>query len=113
VAPENAEHPEVSGARAALELAEQSGDTGDLEPLRAAVEANPADHQARFDLAVALNAAGDRQGAVDNLLEIITRDRKWNDEAARKQLLQFFEAYGPTDPLTVESRRRLSSLLFS
>jgi putative thioredoxin len=113
VAPEDADHPEVSGAKAALELAEQSGNAQDLAPLRAAVDANPADHQARFDLAVALNAAGDRQGAVDNLIEIITRDRKWNDEAARKQLLQLFEAYGPTDPLTVESRRRLSSLLFS
>ena len=97
----------------AVNSAEQSEDTGDLAPLQAAVDANPADHQARFDLAVALNAAGQREGAVDHLLEIISRDRAWNDEAARKQLLQLFEAFGPTDPLTVDSRRRLSSILFS
>ena len=74
--------------------------------------ANPADHQARFDLATALFAAGERQAAVDELLELFRRDRKWNDDAARKQLIKFFEAFGPTVPLTVESRRRLSSLMF-
>ncbi len=113
VSPDDAKNPEVTGAQAALELAEQSGESGDLAQLRADVEAEPANHQARFDLAVALNASGDREGAVDQLLEIITRDRAWNDEAARKQLLQLFEAFGPTDPLTVDSRRRLSSILFS
>ena len=74
---------------------------------------NENDHQTRYDLAMAYYAAERREDAVDALLEIIKRDRKWNDEAARKQLVQLFEAWGPTDPLTVETRRRLSSLLFS
>ena len=106
---------EVAGARAAVELAEQTGggDTGEIEPLRQKVAANEKDHQARFDLAVALFGAGQREEAVDALLEIIRRDRQWNDEAARKQLLKFFDAIGPTDPLTVDSRRKLSSILFS
>jgi putative thioredoxin len=77
------------------------------------VAANHGDHQARFDLALALHAAGKRQAAADELLEIIQRDRKWNDEGARKQLVTFFEAWGPADPLTIETRRRLSSLLFA
>ena len=77
------------------------------------VEANPLDHQARFDLAVALNSKNQRQEAVDNLIEIVRRDRKWNDDGARKQLVQFFEAWGPTDDATVEGRKRLSSILFA
>ena len=77
------------------------------------VAANHNDHQARFELAMALHGAGKRQAAADELLEIISRDRKWNDEGARKQLVTFFEAWGPTDPLTIETRRRLSSLLFA
>ncbi len=77
------------------------------------VAANPLDHQARFDLALALNGKGRRQEAVDNLLEIVKRDRKWNDDGARKQLVQFFEAWGPTDEATVNGRKRLSSILFS
>jgi putative thioredoxin len=81
--------------------------------LKQKVDANPADHQARFDFAVALNGNGKRQEAVDNLIEIVRRDRKWNDDGARKQLVQFFEAWGPTDDATVEGRKRLSSILFA
>ena len=82
-------------------------------PLRARLEADPKDHQARYDLALALDAKGDREGALDALLEIVRRDRKWNDEAARKHLVTLFEAMGPADPRTVAARRRLSSILFS
>ncbi len=100
--------------RAALELAEQtSGSLGALDELKAVVEKNPADHQARFDLAMAHFAAGAREAAVDELLEIVRRDRKWNDDAARKQLVKLFESFGNTDPLTVSGRKRLSSLLFA
>jgi putative thioredoxin len=105
--------PAVSAARAALELAEQATQIGDLAPLEAKVAANPLDHQARFDLAVALNAKAKREAALDQLLEIVRRDRKWNDDGARRQLLQFFEAWGSTDPMTIEGRRRLSSILFA
>ncbi len=110
---EHGKHAEVQTARAALDVAEQAAkNAGPIAPLRAAVEANPADHQSRFDLAVALFAAGEKAAAVDELLEIVRRDRKWNDDGARVQLLQFFEALGFTDPLAVEGRKRLSSLLF-
>ncbi len=81
--------------------------------LRAKLAADEADHQARFDLALALDAAGDRDGAINELLEVVRRDRKWNEDAARKQLVTLFEAMGPTDPRTVDARRRLSGLLFS
>jgi putative thioredoxin len=81
--------------------------------LRAAVEADPNDHQARYDLAIALFGTGDKEGAIDELVEIIRRNREWNDQAARVQLLQFFEALGPTDQLCIDGRRKLSSLLFS
>ena len=77
------------------------------------MKANPADFQARLDLAIALNAHGRREEALEHLLEVVRRDRKWNDGGARKQLIQFFEAWGQTDPQTVEGRRRLSSILFS
>ena len=77
------------------------------------VAQNHNDHQARFDLAMALQAAEKPQAAADELLEIVRRDRAWNEDAARKQLLTFFEAWGPTDPLTVETRKQLSSILFS
>jgi putative thioredoxin len=103
----------VAAARAALELAEQAKAVGPIEELEQKVAANPADHQARFDLAVALNAKGRRQDAAEHLLAIVKRDRKWNDDAARKQLVQFFDAWGPTDPATVEGRKRLSSILFA
>ncbi len=99
--------------KAALELAEQTADSGPLTELEARVAANPADHQARYDLAIALHAADQREAAAETLIEIMRRDRKWNEEAARHQLLKFFEAWGPTDPITLSARRQLSSLLFS
>lgn len=104
----------VQAALSAIELEASAAEAaGKLAPLKAAVEANPKDHQARCDLANALYASGDREGAVDQLLESIAIDRAWNEEAARKQLLQLFDAFGPTDELTVSARRRLSSILFS
>src|SRR5450631_768970 len=103
----------VAAARAALEVAEQANSVGPIGELEQKVAANPLDHQARFDLAVALNAAGKRPEAVDQLMEIVKRDRKWNEDGARKQLVQFFEAWGPTDEATVDGRKRLSTILFS
>jgi putative thioredoxin len=103
----------VAAARAALELAEQAKSVGPIEELEQKVKANPLDHQARFDLAVAMNSKNRRQEAVDHLIEIVRRDRKWNDDGARKQLVQFFEAWGPTDEATVTGRKRLSSILFA
>ena len=103
----------ISGARAALDLAEQAESLGQPSDLSRRLERDPNDHQTRFDLAVALNARGDRMGAVEQLLEIVRRDRSWNDEAARKQLVQFFEAWGAKDPAAVKGRQRLSSLLFA
>ncbi|HTQ82469.1 MAG TPA: thioredoxin [Pseudolabrys sp.] len=103
----------VAAARAALENAEQAKSVGPLTELEGKVLANPLDHQARFDLAVALNAKGKRADAVNQLIEIVRRDRKWNEDGARKQLVQFFEAWGPTDEATVDGRKRLSSILFS
>jgi putative thioredoxin len=105
--------PAVAAARAALELAEQASSLGSIVDLEAKVAANPADHQARFDLALALNAKGKRGAAANHLLEIVRRDRKWNDDGARKQLVQLFEAWGPTDEATIDARRRLSSILFA
>ncbi len=98
---------------AQLEVAEQAAAAGPLADLMEKVAQNHNDHQARFDLAIALQAADKPQAAADELLEIVRRDRSWNEEAARKQLLTFFEAWGPTDPLTVETRKQLSSILFS
>ncbi|WP_066919280.1 thioredoxin [Methylobacterium sp. CCH5-D2] len=105
--------PALAGIRAALELAEQAASLGDLAGLQARVEANPDDHQARFDLALGLAARGDRTSAVDHLIEIRRRDRDWNEDGARKQLLQFFEAWGVMDPDAIRGRRKLSTLLFS
>jgi putative thioredoxin len=85
----------------------------DLAGLQARLAADPNDHQARYDLALALDAKGDREGALDALLEVIRRERKWNDEAARKHLVTLFEAMGPTDPRTIAARRKLSSILFA
>ena len=104
---------EIASARAALELAQRPSDAGETSRLMQAVEQDAGNHQARLDLAVALNAAGRREEALDHLIHIIGKDRTWNDEAARKQLLQFFEAWGMTDELTVAGRRRLSAILFS
>jgi len=103
----------VTAARAALEIAEQAKSVGPTHELERKIAANPLDHQARFDLAVALNAKGKRAEAAEQLLEIVRRDRKWNDDSARKQLVQFFEAWGFADPAAVEGRKRLSSILFS
>jgi len=109
-----AEHAEIAGARAALALAEEGRQAkGQLAALEARLAADPADHQARYDLATALNAMDEREKAADALLEIFRRARTWNEEAARKQLLKFFEAWGFDDPVTVAARRKLSSLLFS
>ncbi len=108
-----ANDPAIAGARAAVELAEQAGSLGDTAELQRKVESDPLDHQARFDLAIALNARGKREDAVNHLLEIVRRDRNWNDDGARKQLVQFFEAWGPMDEMTIAGRRRLSSLLFA
>ncbi len=113
LSPDMQKDPAVAGARAALELAEQAASLGSPAELRGRIERHPHDHQSRFDLALALNAGGDRIGAAEQLLEIIKRDRDWNEEAARKQLVQFFEAWGPKDAATVKGRQRLSSLLFA
>jgi putative thioredoxin len=106
------EEPAIAAAWAALRLAEQAANVGELAPLEQAIAANPNDHQARFDLATALSGKGERDAAADQLLEIIKRDRKWNEEAARKQLLQLFEAWGLMDPATITARRKLSSIWF-
>jgi putative thioredoxin len=109
-----AEHAEVAGARSALALAKEGRAAKEqLQSLQARLEADPADHQARYDLATALNAMGEREQAAEALLEIIRRARTWNEEAARLQLLKFFEAWGFDDPATGAARRRLSALLFS
>lgn len=104
----------IAGARAQLEVA-QAGQkaAGQSDALQARVDANPKDFEARHELAQALFASGEKEAALDHLLEIVRMNRMWNEEAARKQLVTFFEAMGPTDPLTLSGRRRLSSLLFS
>jgi putative thioredoxin len=111
--PDLARNVDIAAATAAIDLAEQSRDSGDTAALRRRLETNPDDHAARLALATALYAAGRSEAAVDELLDIIRRDRAWNDEAARKQLVKVFDALGAQNPLTVASRRRLSSLLFS
>jgi putative thioredoxin len=103
----------VAAARAALDLAEQAKTLGPIAELEQKVAANPLDHQARFDLALALNGKGRRMEALEQLIAIVKRDRKWNDDGARKQLVQFFDAWGPADEATVEGRKRLSSILFA
>jgi putative thioredoxin len=105
--------PAVKAVQAALDLAEQAKAVGPVTELEQKVAANPLDHQARFDLATALNGSGKRAEATHQLLEIVKRDRKWNEDGARKQLVQFFDAWGPTDEATVEGRKRLSTILFS
>ncbi|MGH6865841.1 MAG: thioredoxin [Methyloceanibacter sp.] len=113
VPPAKADSAPVARARAALELARKAGQTEDVETLKAKLAADPTDPQTRFDLALALNAKGDRAAALDELLAMVAKNRGWNDEAARKQLLQLFEAWGPSDPATVAGRQRLSSLIFA
>ena len=102
----------VAAMFARLELAERAASLGDLAGLEARIARDPADHQARFDLAVAMNGKDMRAEAADHLLEIIRRDRSWNEDGARKQLVQFFEAWGPTDEATRGARRKLSAFLF-
>jgi putative thioredoxin len=109
-----AEHAEIAGARSALALAEEGRDAKDqLSSLTARVAADPTDHAARYELASALNATGEREAAADALLDIIRRERAWNEDAARLQLLKFFEAWGFDDAATMTARRKLSALLFS
>ena len=111
---EDANHAEITAARSALELAEQAQKAmASAGKLRARLEENPDDHAARLDLATGLFGSGEREAAIDELLTLFKRDREWNEQAARKQLLKFFEAMGPTDPLTLSGRRRLSSVMFS
>jgi putative thioredoxin len=109
-----ADHAEVAGARSALTLAKEGREAkSQLASLQARLAADPADHQARYDLATALNASGQREEAADALLEILRRNRSWNEDAARLQLLKFFEAWGSDEPATGAARRRLSAILFS
>lgn len=106
--------PDIAGVQTALDLkAKASEAAGQLGELEAKVAADPKDLQARLDLAVARFGGGDREKGMNDLLDIIRINRSWNDDAARKQLVKFFEALGPTDPLTLAGRRRLSSILFS
>jgi putative thioredoxin len=114
VPPKLAEHAEVAGARSALALAEEGRKARDqLGAFESRIAADPTDFQARYDLATALNASGKREEAAEALLDIIRRNRTWNEEAARKQLLKFFEAWGFDDPASAAARRKLSSILFS
>ena len=113
VPPEHQGHEAVAAAQAQLKLTEMASNAGDADALRAKVAADANDHQARMDLAAALVAQGDSEGAITELLEAIRRDRNWNEAAARKQLLTLFEALGAADPAVQSGRRRLSSILFS
>ncbi|MGA8757917.1 MAG: thioredoxin [Stellaceae bacterium] len=114
VAKEDAGHAEIAAAEAALELAEQAKTAmASAGKLRARLAANPDDHEARMELSTALFGSGEREAAIDELLTLYKRDREWNEQAARKQLVKFFEVMGGTDPLTLSARRRLSALMFS
>ncbi|WP_415401251.1 thioredoxin [Tateyamaria sp. SN3-11] len=110
---EISETPELEAAHAQLQLARQAADAGPVAELRAAVEANPDDHQARFDLAQALHANGDAEAAVDELLTLFGKDREWNDGAAKAQLFTIFDALKANDPIVLNGRRRLSSMIFA
>ncbi len=111
--PEKLNDPEIAGVRAAIELASKAGDAGDNDELGAKVAADPNDHQARFEYAEALSARGDLEGASEQLLTIIEKNREWNEGAARAQLLKIFEAAGPMSDVTKDGRRKLSAILFS
>ncbi|HKK50471.1 MAG TPA: tetratricopeptide repeat protein, partial [Myxococcota bacterium] len=106
------EAPELEAVRAQIELARQAEKAGPVDELRAKIEANPDDHQARYDLATALHAAGETEEAVDHLLELFRRDREWNDAAAKAQLFKIFDALPAQDPIVLKGRRRLSSMIF-
>lgn len=111
--PEKAKEAPIARAQSAIALAREAAPVDDLGPLRARVAANPDDHEARFELAGGLMAAGDRDGAADNLLEIVARERDWNENAARQRLLKLLEVVGLEDPWVREQRRRLSAILFT
>jgi putative thioredoxin len=112
--PDNlASHAAISGAKAALELAKEAGTLGDPTALLARIESNPDDHDARHELATALFLRGQIEAAMDHLCQIVKRDREWREDGARKQLVTFFNALGPTHPQTVRGRRMLSTVLFS
>src|SRR4029453_29555 len=113
VRPDGQSDEAIRAVEAEVALKERAKNAGDVGPLKARVQANPADLEARFQLANVLDAKGARDEAIDELLEIVRRDRKWNEEAAKKQLLTAFEGMGPMDARTIQARRRLSSLLFS
>lgn len=108
-----AKAPEIEAARAQLALAKQAADAGPVTELRAKVDADPEDRQARYDLAQALHAAGDVEAAVDTLLELFRLDGEWNDGAAKAQLFTIFEALKPNDPIALNGRRKLSSIIFA
>ena len=113
VPPPGATDKAIVAAQAALDVAAQAGEVGELGDLMKRLEADPDDHQARLDLAIGLNGAGKRNEAADALIELMKRDKTWNEGAAKKQLLQFFEAWGLMDKTTLAARRKLSTLLFS
>jgi putative thioredoxin len=114
VPPDGSQHEAIRAVKAELKLRQAAPkESGETAALRARLAADASDHQARYDLALALDAGGDRDGAVAELLELVRRDRKWNEDAGRKQLVTLFEAMGPADPRTIEARRKLSGLLFS
>ena len=110
---EKSDDPAIAKARAEIELAEQAADAGETGELKARLESNPDDHQARFDLAVALAGAGQNEESIDELLDLFRRDREWNDGAAKEQLFKIFDALGPKDPVALAGRRRLSSMIFA
>jgi putative thioredoxin len=111
--PDKAKDPAIVAARAQVELAEASADAGEAGELRARFERDPGDHQARYDLAMALVAKGDHEGAIDALLELFRRDREWNDAAAKTQLFKLFDSLGPKSEAGAKGRRRLSSMIFA
>jgi putative thioredoxin len=111
--PEVTSDQKILAARAAVDLALQANDLGDVNEFEQRLTSDPGDHQARFDLALAMNARGEKQAAADALLFIIKKQRSWEDDKARQQLLHFFEAWGPLDQDTIDARRKLSALLFS
>ena len=113
VKPDGAQDDAIRAVEAELKLREAAPAPSEHAALEAKLAADPGDHQARYDLALARDAGGDRDGAIAELLDLIKRDRKWNEEAARKHLLTLFEAMGPTDPRTLDARRKLSGILFS
>lgn len=108
-----AEDQAVAAVRAQVELAAQAEEAGETAELRAKLDANADDHQARLDLAIALHAGGETEAAIEELLELFRRDREWNDAAAKTQLFTIFDSLGPQDPIGQKGRRRLSSMIFA